>query len=310
MGKTIQWTRAVMKKFEKKYLDFLRKQEITGEPFYDKLGQLNKFYLPICDVIFKKFKKNRKKNIIGISGGQGSGKSTISLILKILLKEKYGLNTINFSIDDYYKTINSRNKLSKKISPLFLTRGVPGTHDIEMLFKDLKRLKKKNFSKISLPKFDKSLDNRLPKKKWTKINQKPDLIIFEGWCVGAKSQSNKELKQPINKLEREEDSNFKWRKTVNEKLKKNYQKVFKMINLLIFLKVPSFKYVLKWRMLQEQKLKFKSKGKKVMNKNEIKKFIMFYERITKSMIKKLTKSANIVIKLDPKHKLNSLKINK
>ena len=150
----------------------------------------------------------------------------------------------------------------------------------------------------------------MPKKKWTKINQKPDLIIFEGWCVGAKSQSDKELKQPINKLEREEDSNFKWRKTVNEKLKKNYQKVFKMINLLIFLKVPSFRYVLKWRMLQEQKLKFKSKGKKVMNKNEIKKFIMFYERITKSMIKKITKSANIVIKLDPKHKLNSLKINK
>jgi len=47
-----------------------------------------------------------------------------------------------------------------------------------------------------------------------------------------------------------------------------------------------------------------------MKKKDIKKFIMFYERITKSMIKKLVKSANVVITLDNRHKLKSLKIKR
>ena len=36
---------------EKKYLSFLATQEARGEPFRDKLGQLNTFYLPICEKI-------------------------------------------------------------------------------------------------------------------------------------------------------------------------------------------------------------------------------------------------------------------
>ena len=32
---------------------------------------------------------------------------------------------------------------------------------------------------------------------------------------------------------------------------------------MIFLKIPSFEYVYKWRLLQEKKLKFTSKGKKL-----------------------------------------------
>ena len=27
-----------------------------------------------------------------------------------------------------------------------------------------------------------------PKKHWYKIKEKPDVIIFEGWCVGAKAE--------------------------------------------------------------------------------------------------------------------------
>ena len=66
----------------------LKKQEITAEPFYDKLGQLKNFYLPICRKIFFEFLSKNKTLIIGLSGGQGSGKSTIARILKIILKEK------------------------------------------------------------------------------------------------------------------------------------------------------------------------------------------------------------------------------
>ena len=75
-------------------------------------------------------------------------------------------------------------------------------------------------------------------------------------------------------------------KKVNKELKKNYKKIFKLIDKTIFLKVPSFKHVYKWRLLQEKKLRISSKGKKTMNNNQIKNFIMFYERINKTYVKK------------------------
>ena len=76
------------KKIKKEYLKFLKSQEVLTEPFRDKIGQLNKFYLPISKKIFENYQKNKKTKIIGLTGGQGSGKSTISNILKIILKKK------------------------------------------------------------------------------------------------------------------------------------------------------------------------------------------------------------------------------
>ena len=116
----------IYKKLKIKYLKFLKSQEILSEPFRDKTGQLDNFYLPISKKIYNSYVKNKKTKIIGLTGGQGSGKSTISNILKIILKEAFNLNTVIFSIDDFYKTYNQRKKMSLKISPLFLTRGFQG----------------------------------------------------------------------------------------------------------------------------------------------------------------------------------------
>ena len=100
-----------------------------------------------------------------------------------------------------------------------------------------------------------------------------------------------------------------WRKRVNLELKKDYKKIFKLIDKIIFLKVPSFNHVYKWRLLQEKKLRAVFKGKKTMNSNQIKKFIMFYERLTKHMLKNFSKKAKIVIKIDEKHRLKTVSIN-
>ena len=145
--------RSKFENIKKKYLKFIQSQETTNEQFKDKLKQLNNFYIPICDMIFKKKFGNKKTKLIGLSGGQGSGKSTISQILKILLKEKFNLETVIISIDDFYKTLEERKKMSKNCSKLFLTRGVPGTHDTKMLLNCLSKLKKRPFNKILTPKF-------------------------------------------------------------------------------------------------------------------------------------------------------------
>ena len=296
-------------KAKEKYIKFIRSQEVLGEPFRNKIDQYNNFYIPISEMIYKDFLKNKKTQVIGLSGGQGSGKSTISRVLKIILKEKFNLETVVFSIDDFYKTLKDRKLMSKKISQLFLTRGVPGTHDCEMLYKCLKNFTKKPFTKFLIPMFDKSLDDRCSKNRWIKVLKKPNVVIFEGWCVGAIAQKKSELIKPVNELEKFEDKNLIWRNKVNKELKNNYKRIFDLIDKLIFLKVPSFKHVYKWRLLQEKKLKKNSNGEKIMSNKEIKKFVMFYERITLNMIKSLHFKSKVHINIDTKHRLKSIKFN-
>ena len=134
-------------------------------------------------------------------------------------------------------------------------------------------------------------------KKMVKSKKKPNIVIFEGWCVGAEPQKKKDLLIPINELEKHKDKKKIWRNRVNQELKKDYKKIFKLIDKIIFLKVPSFKYVFKWRLLQEKKLRITSKGKKTMSDNQIKNFIMFYERLTKHMLKTLTIKQTLLLKL-------------
>jgi len=126
------------------YLKFLKKREVVGKPIVDKIRKLNTFYLPLSKWIYTVYKKDKKIKIIGLSGGQGAGKSTITGILKFILKKKYGLDICIFSIDDFYKIKKERIKMSKRIHPLFITRGVPGTHDLSLLNNIIKKLKKKN----------------------------------------------------------------------------------------------------------------------------------------------------------------------
>jgi len=298
----------ILSNVKKEYLKFLKSQEIKGEIFKNKIKQLNDFYIPLAETIYTKYKSNKKVKIVGLTGGQGVGKSTISNILKIVLKKGFDLNTIIFSIDDFYKTLKERKIMSQKISKLFLTRGVPGTHDTRLLYNTINTLRNKTSKKILIPRFDKSTDERFKKKKWTTVKTKADIIIFEGWCVGVQAQKMKNLVKPINELEKIEDKKLVWRRKVNYEIKKNYDKIFNLIDMLIFLKVPSFKYVYEWRSLQEIKLKKKSISKKIMSKEQIKRFIMFYERITKHMLKTTSRTADILINIDKDHCMQSMKI--
>ena len=294
-------------KVKNDYLSFLRKEKIFDKSTESKILSLKRIYIPISFWIENKYKKKGKTLFLGFSGGQGSGKTTVVKILKIILKKFFKRKIYVSSIDDFYKTLKDRNEMSYTTHSLFKTRGVPGTHDVNLINKFFYFIKKKKFKKTKLPKFDKSIDDRLKKKYWFNIKERPEIVILEGWCVGARPQSNSLIKKPVNILEKYEDENLIWRKHVNEKLKREYKKLFAMIDYYIFMKIPNFNMVFKWRLLQENKLRKKSQfQKKIMSYKEIKRFIMFYQRITLQMIKDLSKSASIVMLLSKNHEIKKV----
>ena len=297
-------------KVKKDYLKFLRKEKIFSQSKENKIKNLKDHYIPMSFWIDKKCKNKTETLFLGLSGGQGAGKTTVVGILKIILKKYFKRKIETVSIDDFYKTLKERIQMSKRVHPLFKTRGVPGTHDTNLIKKLFTSIKTKKFKKFKIPKFNKSIDDRSKKIFWHNINTKPEIIILEGWCVGAKSQSNFLIRKSLNTLEKNEDKNLIWRKYVNKMLKKEYKKIFSMIDYLIFMKVPNFRMVFKWRLLQENKLRKKvHSNKKIMSYSEIRRFIMFYERITLQMIKDLGKSASAVISLKKNHEIKKIIFN-
>ena len=297
------------KKVSKDCFKFIRSQETTREKFKNKEKMVKSFLIPICFWINNRTNKS-KPYLIGLGGGQGTGKTTISSILKIILTKYFKLNVFKISIDDLYKTRKDRIKLSKRIHPLLMTRGVPGTHDINFIFDLLKKVKNKRFNQQRLPKFNKAIDDRLKRKSWYLVKKVPDVIIFEGWCVGARAEKNTSLKKSINPLERKEDKNLIWRKYVNSKLQSKYKKLFSKLDCLIFLKASSFKLLQSWRLKQEALLKLHSKNKansKVMSKNEVLTFMQTYQRVTQNMFKFAPKYSSIVLNLNRNHQIKSVK---
>ena len=296
-------------KVKKDYLKFLKKEKISAKSKKKNIKNLKSFFIPISFWIEEKYKKKGGTLFLGLSGAQGSGKTTISEILKIIIKKLFKRKIQIISIDNFYKTLKERKEMSSKIHNLLSTRGVPGTHDINLLKKTLFNLNKKNFKIFRSPRFDKSIDDRVKKKYWDIIKNKPEIIILEGWCVGAKPQSQNKIKKTVNNLEKNEDKNFIWRKYANEKLKKEYKSLFSIIDNFIFIKIPNYRMVFKWRSIQEKKLRKKShSNKKIMNSKEIKRFIMFYQRIALQMIKDLSKSASVVMYLKKNHEINKILI--
>ena len=294
-------------KVKKDCFKFIRSQETPTEKFSNKDKMFKAFLIPMCFWISKKA-SSKKPYFIGLAGGQGTGKTTISSIIKIILEKYFKLKVFKISIDDFYQTRQERLNLSKKIHPMLATRGVPGTHDVRMMLDFFKKAKSKNFKKIELPNFNKAIDDRFPKKNWYKIKEQPDIIIFEGWCVGAKAQLNKTLKKPINSLEKVNDHKLIWRKYVNQQLKIEYKKLYSQLNCMIYLKAKNFSLLQKWRLKQEDKLWLKTKRSsnlKIMNSSDVVNFMQTYQRITENMFKNMPKYASVILNLNSNHQIKS-----
>lgn len=266
------------------------------------------YFLPLADHIGQRHFQQQQTQVVGINGAQGTGKSTLSGLLKRLLHAKQ-LECVVLSIDDLYLTRAQRADLGRDIHPLLQTRGVPGTHDLALGLLLLDTLKAADtHSRIHIPRFDKAQDDRRALADWQLHAGRVDVIILEGWCVGARPASLSGA--PINALEQQHDADGRWRDYVEQQLKA-YQRLFRHIDLLVMLKAPSMDSVMEWRWLQEEKLQeeqqrehsLPSAPAAIMDKAELRRFIMHYERLTRMMWQTLPLHADVVFELDDAHNI-------
>ena len=235
---------------------------------------------------------------IGVSGAQGSGKTTLAGLLPRLLAN-WGFRTASLSVDDFYLSRARRRELAETVHPLLATRGVPGTHELDLLVSVLDGLTRAgDGDSVSLPVFDKSVDDRIEPAAWA--GGRPDLILLEGWFVGLGPQAPEELEQSVNALEAEEDPDGVWRRFVNDRLAKYHERVFGSLDRLIFLYAPDFDSVYRWRGLQEEKLRERAgtDGVAVMDDAQLRRFIGHYERLTRHALATLPEQADWMFVLD------------
>ncbi len=282
--------------------EFMRREKL-GPGFVEMVARI---YLPLATRI-ETLAQARRGLIVGFCGSQGSGKSTGAALLRILL-EAADLRVAILSIDDLYLPKAARQKLAEDVHPLLATRGPPGTHDVALGEKLLDTLLKPQLTAI--PRFDKSRDARTDPSLWDQFQGPADVILFEGWCVGAKPQPPQALTDPVNDLERECDPEGRWRRYVNNALAGPYQQLFSRIRFLAFLKAPSFDVVTGWRKEQEHKLRARTgAASDVMSDAQLDRFVQFYERLTRFMLTEMPSRADAVIRLDPEREPLELDIH-
>ena len=254
----------------------------------------------IKDTYFKLFSKLHNKKTLMIAGSQGSGKSTLSLLIKTYFKKFYKKDVVILSIDDFYLSSFQREKLAIKLKTnLFHTRGVPCTHNLKLLIDTVDKLKRNKFP-VYIPIFDKVTDNK--KKHNRKIN-KADLIILERWCVGSKPIEPLYLKKNINDLEKINDPDMIWRAAYNQALVA-YQKLFHKFNYYIFINLQNWKYVINWKYKQELNLRSLSSDNHL--KKKLYQFIQYYEKLSKWMSITCPDICNILITLDKNQKMKKI----
>jgi D-glycerate 3-kinase len=266
---------------------------------------------PVAAAIASRRAELGRPIVVGLCGSQGSGKSTMSAFLRTLLRDR-GLRAAVISLDDLYLTRTERQALAATVHPLLRTRGVPGTHDPGLGLALIDVLTDPSGAEVSLPQFDKAEDTRAPVEIWPRVRAPVDVLLFEGWCVGAAPQSDEALVEPINTLERDQDADGRWRRYVNDQLKGDYARLFARIDLLALLQAPSFDVVFGWRALQERKLAERvaregAAGRRVMNEEEIKVFLMHYQRLTEHILREMPGRADIVMPMDEDHGITGVR---
>lgn len=285
--------------------EFIKKHQLPSA----YAAQIQHWFAGLAAELLVHQKNAHRPFLVGIHGAQGSGKTTLAACLSYLLSEAYQCQAIYLSLDDFYLTQADRQQLAQTVHPLLATRGVPGTHDISLLHQTLQALLSGHLP-VAIPKFNKASDDRIAEADWPEVSQQPDIIILEGWCLGALPQTDEALQSSVNLLEQTEDPQAIWRQYVNQQLAGDYQDLFAMIDYWLMLQAPGFDCIYQWRRQQEQLLAASvdtTRQMAIMNDQDLARFIQFYQRLTEHCLQQLPSRMDTVLTLNTEQQITGLK---
>jgi D-glycerate 3-kinase len=244
--------------------------------------------------------------LVGLSGLQASGKSTLASQLATTAREG-GVFIEVLSLDDFYLGRRDRATLARNVHPLLATRGVPGTHDVALILETVRALRAASPRRPArIPRFDKGHDTRLPPSRWRNVTSPPRLILLEGWCIGVPPETQRALIRAVNSLELREDPDARWRTWVNARLAGEYAALWPRLDALIVLLAPSFEIVSRWRDEPERALR-KRGAPRAMSRATLRRFLMHYERLSRHALRILPALADIVVTLDASRRVESIR---
>jgi D-glycerate 3-kinase len=241
--------------------------------------------------------------IQGILGGQGTGKTTMSKVLSLILQQ-LGYRTVSLSLDDLYKTYSDRLALTQRY-PRLIWRGPPGTHDIDLGLNILDQIRLCQ-SPVIVPRFDKSAYGGAGDRTTPEIVPGVDILLFEGWFVGVRPINPDAFDTAPPPIITDEDRQFA--RDLNHQLR-DYLPLWERLDSLIVLYPTDYRCSLKWRKQAEQQMI--AAGKSGMNDLEIEEFVNYFwrslhpELFIQPLVKDLT-VVDLVIEIYPDHSFGGL----
>ena len=257
---------------------------------------LEDLHLPFVEALNRWSRKKGSTVVVGLQGCQGAGKSTLCDLIVPLALDLFQLRIAIVALDDVYLPLAARQQLARQQHPLWITRGVPGTHDVKLAIEIVENLSRGDSTTVTIPTFDKGTDDRLPSSANQQLRGPFDVVIFEGWCTGLGPCLDRDWQTPINDLERDEDDEMLWRDRIRDELQGPYQQLFQLFDHLALLKVPSWETVSLWRGQQEAKLRV-DRGDDAthsMDDAALQRFLDHYERLTRWAIDSLPPRADFI----------------
>lgn len=285
--------------------EFLDRHQL--EPAF--LATALRWFTPLVHTLAAHQKSANRPILVALNGCQGSGKTTVSDYLCTTLAAEHKLQAIALSLDDFYLTRAQRQTLATTVHPLLLTRGVPGTHDQALMHATLEQLlDAQRTAPVAIPRFDKAMDDRRPPANWDSITPPVQVIVLEGWCLGAQRQSPATLSTPLNDLERNEDPLAAWRKYSDAAVERDFLSLYALVDQWIMLRAPSFDCVFAWRREQERKLAATLPpdcDNQLMDDNALRRFIQHYERYTRHCLDTLPDRVDHLYTLDEQRRITN-----
>lgn len=209
--------------------------------------------------------------IQGILGGQGTGKTTLAAVLRLIFTH-LGYRSLSLSLDDLYKTYAERQRLQQQDSRL-IWRGPPGTHDVDLGLQVLEQLRSPHRTEpILVPRFDKSAWQGAGDRTTPERVDDVDIVLFEGWFVGVRpinptrfdAQTPAPIQTPADRA---------FARDMNEQLKE-YLPLWERLDQLMLLYPSDYRLSQQWRRQAEQQMI--ASGKSGMSDSQVQRFVEYF----------------------------------